>query len=261
MNRTILRLLTLTVAITASVAAHADILGVSFAGDSYDISSSTGSGSLLDESGFLGLNSMAEHDGIFYSVSSSNVLLSVDATSGVATGLVGLNFGFADISVRGLAIDSTGTMYAANDESFDDYLYTINIDTGAGTLVGAMSNSDMQGLAFDGSDTLYAWAVGFGGAAGLHTVDTTTGSATDVDGSVGSNGDIQGIDFGPGGTLYGAHDALYTIDTSTGAQTLVGSGDYSGVRGIGVVPEPASMIALALGASALVVRRRRKKSA
>ena len=43
------------------------------------------------------------------------------------------------------------------------------------------------------------------------------------------------VDFGADGTLYGARDALYTIDTATGIANLVGSGGYSDLRGIAVI--------------------------
>jgi hypothetical protein len=114
---------------------------------------------------------------------------------------------------------------------------TINVGTGAVTLVGNTGQSGVQGIAFSHYGTLYGWDVSFG----LVKIDSTTGLATLVDPAPpGGRTDIQGLSFGPGDTLFGvgggvggtSPGSLYTIDLTTGKTTLIGSGSYSDSRGI-----------------------------
>jgi hypothetical protein len=133
-----------------------------------------------------------------------------------------------------------------------DELVTVNLNTGAVTTIGSTGFSGVQALAANGT-TLYAWDV----SAGLLTVDSGSGLATDVNTQAPGNPNIQALDFGAGG-LYGARNELYTIDTGTGVITLVGSGGYTDIRGIatGVVPEPMTLLTVGFGAALLLLRHR-----
>ncbi len=69
------------------------------------------------------------------------------------------------------------------------------------------------------------------------------------------------VAYGAFNTAGAAGSSFYTMNLNTGAATLVGAiggGQYN-VRGMTAVPEPATMIALGAGALALI--RRRRKSA
>lgn len=110
------------------------------------------------------------------------------------------------------------TLYAYTDSGND--LYTIDVNTGVQTLVGAtgVSTSD-AGLAYcPDNDTMYL----AGESNELFTVNLSTGAATLV-GATGTG--VTGLEC-INGTLYGADDStdsLYSLDRSTGASTLIGA--------------------------------------
>lgn len=121
----------------------------------------------------------------------------------------------------------------------DAQLATINLDTGAATLVGSPLGQALaiMGMTCSPDGTLYA--IGQNNASdpdfnSLYTVNRATGMATRI-GSTAVNttscpahGFLMALEFAPDGTLYGANDcSLFTIDPTTGAATKVV--DFSGV--------------------------------
>lgn len=250
----------------ASPVTHADILGVSFSGAAYDINSATGSGVSIGSNG--GFNALAvSPGGTVWGASTSN-LWSINPLTGAGTVGPAIS-GMGGISIRGLAFSPGGQLFAINNggaassTSCCDDLFRIDVATGNATLVGSTGFAGIQALAY-GSGMLYGWEVGSSGVgAGLITLSISTGAGTDVNlGMGGSSGDIQGLAFSPQGILYGARDALYTVNTSTGAITLIGSGGYSDVRGIeftSAVPEPETYAMLLAGLGLLGFAARRRK--
>jgi hypothetical protein len=237
-----------------------DLMSVSYLnGPVARINPLTGSGVPIGVPGFATLNSLAANGaGTFYSASGSS-LVTINPITGAGTQVATLNFGANAPDVRGLAISPAGVLYAANDGGLgSDLLYTVDTATGQATLVGSTGVAGIQALEFSGTGVLYGWEVGtFGPGMGLVTINPLTGAVTDVNPAIGGNSaQIQGLAFGPNGLLYGARDALYTIDLATGAIILVGSGGYSDVRGLAVVPEPSTAVLLVLGASMRLLRRR-----
>lgn len=113
-----------------------------------------------------------------------------------------------------------------NDPKNDLFTFTIT-DDGTVAVPAAQLGSTgvvIDALAFDEQETLYGL-----GAGVLYTIDTTSGTATEV-GPIGVPMDspIAGIAFSPpsdsapNGELYGSIDGkLYLIDASTGAATPV----------------------------------------
>jgi len=243
----------LSLVLSASVNA-ASILGVSYEGDVIKIDQNTGVGTTIDSSGFFGLNSLADDSsGRFFSVTdpdASELLVGIEPETGSGSRVVNLLLG-EGVSVRGLAFSPSDVLFAVTDNVLGNdqsELYTIDINTGIGTLIGS-TEAGIQGLAFSPNGTLYGWNVG---SVGLVTIDPLTGLATDINENVGGSANIQTIAFAPDGTLFGAHDSLFTIDPTTGISAVIGSGDYEDVRGIGFVledepksiPEPTSVLAL-----------------
>jgi hypothetical protein len=124
--------------------------------------------------------------------------------------------------IRGMAYGG-GTLYGVTDDS----LYTIDISTGAATLVGALGLTNSRpGLAYDGNAGVLYLNLGSGDPGySLYTVDKTTGLAT----LVGPNGSVAGEGI----------DGLAWEDTGGPA-----------------VPEPSTFALLSIGAGALALRRR-----
>lgn len=97
----------------------------------------------------------------------------------------------------------------------------VDVATGSVTLIGSMGTV-MTDIAFDPSGNL--WALSF---SNFYKVDPTTGNAT----LVGNHSipDGNALVFGQDGTLYAAGNSstsLYTINTSTGQATSIGSIGY-----------------------------------
>lgn len=102
-------------------------------------------------------------------------------------------------------------------------LGTVDVQTGAVTVIGNMGRDTMTDIAFDPSGDLYG--VSF---TGLYRINATTGASTLV-GSLGLNFS-NALVFGQDGTLYMAgfgSNNLYTVDTTTGAATLIGNTGFA----------------------------------
>jgi hypothetical protein len=140
-------------------------------------------------------------------------LFSVNLATGTA-----VSIGPTDAFEAGLAFRrSNGVLYGSSST-----LYTINVKTGAATTVAPLP-SLMVGLAFSLTDQLYA--VGnSGNTLSLYTLNPATGSVLSnvpLTGTVSSGGlafpgEIEGITFGPDGTLYGIGYGLYSINPLSG---------------------------------------------
>jgi len=121
-------------------------------------------------------------------------------------------------------------------------LYTLDPTTGISNLIGStMSNRPMSGLAYDKTNDIMYGVDGCGGFGPSHlrTVSIDTSSST----SVGNTGVTLGsLEFGPDGILYAGGDSadggnIYSIDTSTGAATLVIPSGFGQVTGLTLIPE------------------------
>ncbi len=185
------------------------VAGLTFPAFTLDASASPGRGTLYGTDPF------------------SDNLITIDPSTGVPS-IVG------DIEFIGpsLAVDpTTGDMYASSFGGILKNLYSINPSTGAETLVGSLVNAlNAPGLDFRSDSVLYATANTLGGKSGgtsLATINPNTGLLTII-GSLGVS-NMGAIAFDQNDILYGATEnkavapfgALYTINTSTGAATLV----------------------------------------
>ena len=171
-------------------------------------------------------------------------LLRVDFATGVGT-IIGSMGRFA---VPALAVDPTSRILYAGGGGGFPFLYTVNTDTGAATLVGDTGlgpGAAIGDIDFRSDGTLFA-AVNIAGNGGtgadhLAIINKNTGTTTIV-GPFGSCTGVtipstgggsctiegmEGIAFDSVGRLWGSHRAaangapgLYLIDTTTGAATF-----------------------------------------
>ncbi|MGI8922742.1 MAG: PEP-CTERM sorting domain-containing protein [Fimbriimonadales bacterium] len=124
------------------------------------------------------------------------------------------------VALAALASASRADVFAyATDTA--SMLYSVNLTTGAKTLIGP-EGAFLESLALSPGGELY----GADTIGDIYQLDTTTGAGTLV-GSTGL-GNIEGMDF-DGGTLlatdFGSIPNVYTIDVTNGTPTLVSTFD------------------------------------
>jgi hypothetical protein len=201
----------------------------------------------------------------FWSIDMANhALLSIDSATGAVSRTTPLaTAGGSPVTLASLAWNPvTQTLYGTTTLGFGglvpDQLYRINQNTGVSTLVGTLGFTGVFALGFDNTGILYGIS-----PSQLLTIDTGTGVGALVAGvPLASAFDLA---FRPeDNTMFvadsGAH-ALYTMNPSSGAVTLVGSyGNSANIVGLaftGNNPEPGTIAMFAGGLGLLVWRAKR----
>jgi hypothetical protein len=178
-------------------------------------------------------------------------LVSMDTLTGVPT-LIGPT-GVPAVGtyfLPGLTYDkTTSTLYAGyitgTYPGFVFSLYTINQTTGAATLVAASATAGtFFDLACNAAGQLYAIEHRQSLTGRLWSINKTTAVmtliGTDLGGACSSN--FQDMEFAPNGGLYyaasnsgdGLFDGLYTINTTTGLATLIGTFPVAATQIVGL---------------------------
>jgi hypothetical protein len=163
--------------------------------------------------------------------------------------------------IRGIAFDQADRLFAVvnRDDSsgsptLPDDLYEINLAAQTTSLIGSLGYQGVQGFDAAPSGDLFAWDA----TAGLLRVNPATGAAVDVNPAIGGTASIQSIVFAPDGRLFGARNALFSINPNTGAFAQIGPGGGPDLRGIEwIVPEPSSAILAAIAIGVVRMARRR----
>lgn len=110
------------------------------------------------------------------------------------------------------ALASGGTANAVLIGDSGTGLWDLDVTTNTSTFIGNMS-SNMFDIALDPiTGTLYG-VTGFGSLCTISTTDATTSCYA-------GTASVNGLTFDSAGTLYGSGDAIYTIDTTTGASSF-----------------------------------------
>ena len=231
---------------------------------------------------------LAAYQGKYYTFdAASDNLLQIDPATGGTKASVGVTGLPASVAPGGLAISSTGLAFlavpdaASTQAAPSSTLYTFSLAGGGVQNLGT-TNDLLSSLAFGPNGALYGLGKGDGA---LYTLSTANGAGTLV-GSLGNltvpdplapaGTDVSAIDSDPigalafsGGTLYASADGnLYTVNTATGAASIVDpsiansglGGGFSSVSGLAPVPEASSVLSfgalLALGGLFLVRQRK-----
>lgn len=144
-------------------------------------------------------------------------------TPAVAPVLLGTT-GAATPYLPRLSFAANGTLYAVGTAA-NPNLYTINITTGAATVVGSSLTGTVSGggdIAFAPNGTLYMMV-----GTTLYTVPITGGAVTTIGTITGMTGTVTGLAFDSAGNLIASNSAtpaaLYSIPLTGGAATLVGT--------------------------------------
>ncbi len=253
---------------TAPLALADNLFGYHYSGrDLYRVSETDASITLIGNTG-LTIGGMELYtDGFLYGITtgSSAALYQIDPSNAAATEIGPLGIGF--VFEGALAISPEGVGYGTNNDSAGNpRLFTIDIETGAATIVGTISDPphDINGLAWRSDGML----VGLDGNQNvLLAIDPATAASSvivDLEPSAGNAGGMTVFDgmgyFATGGSVVGGTNELYRFDLYTGEHTLVGGFPSDVITGVGMsalaaVPEPGSLLLLALGGLAVVGRR------
>lgn len=145
----------------------------------------------------------------------------IDPTTGAMTELGDYDLGFAGITYN----PNTGIMYGTYWDGVNNQLYTIDMATGAPTLVGTIGTSLLINLASDGSNYLYG--VGITDDV-LYQVDPSVPSVTAIGATGQSFNYAQDMEYDFENDImyvagYTTVGQLFTIDLTTGVCTLVGN--------------------------------------
>lgn len=178
-------------------------------------------------------------------------LIEIDPLSGVGT----------EIAIVSDLVNAIGALAFSPDDELFAYsrvaggvnggggLYKIDVETGHAQFIGPTQldggrSGFFNALTFAPNGILYGWSLYGGSYSVLYTIDPNTGITTDVNPSVSGSGDIQTLEFGPDGLLYGARLDLFRIDPITGVAVNIGGNFIGDVRGLAApdsVPIPSAV--------------------
>ena len=207
----------------------------------------------------IGSTGLAEIAGLSFDASTSRLMAltvagdiySINPATGAATVSV---IGTTTVPEGALAFRS-GIAYTT---IFDD-LHVLAGNSWVSVGASGASSFDISGLTFGAGGTLFGVASNGSNADTLLSFNTTTGAATVLSTLSGVNvrsiGDLAYDNLG--GLLYLTDGVgLYTIDTASGAATLVGAHTATGFSGLAIIPTPASGLMMLVGVIAIGRRRR-----
>ena len=193
-----------------------------------------------DGSGVFGA---AFKDGIFYHVEwesgTSNYYLATTAHEGNANSsrVSGTPIGFVEMNALA---NVEGQLMAISLDTPNHVSLLISIDdsNGTGTLIGQGSfNVILRGLAYDPlNKVLYGAGIPWGGGATAVNENNlytvdTATGATTLVGDMGTR--LESLTWTPSRGLVGAFDRLYQVDTNTGTATPIGETDLTDGQGVG----------------------------
>ena len=265
-------------------AAHEMIYAVDTANNLFNFWSDD-PGNVLSQNAISGIQNAEEirgldyYNGTLYGLGSFSYLYTIDLNSGVATqvGVPGVKFSpLLNGATFGADNDPSGFRVVSNLRQN----LLVNRATGGVITVGP-NLSYAAGDVFVGqlprADALsYDYATGSWYVAdtlknSLASFNPTTGVLSTIGGTGIDPSQINGLDISPfTGIMYMGTPAassdpqanLYTIDKATGFASLVGQVDVPGantlIRGLTVIPEPGSIVLVALGVLGLFFARRRQ---
>jgi hypothetical protein len=254
-------------------AAHELIYGVDYPGSTLFSFYSDAPGNILSAYGITGLGGGTIQgidfwNGTMYGLGSGSRLFTLDPNTGAATPV---GSGFSPI-LNGFTFGVDNGPSGFQVVSGNGQNLLIDRATGTAFAFPALNPGTprVDALAFDSASGIWYAADTLANTVG--TLNPSTGTFSPVGPAGIDIARYNGLDISPAtGIMYLDSPAassdpqanLYIIDKTTGMATLVGQignpGDNILVRGLTVVPEPSSLVLLALGAVGLLFARRRQQ--
>ncbi|MCR9245864.1 MAG: hypothetical protein NXI31_12600 [bacterium] len=236
--------LCLAASTTLATAQTGNLLAVTRFDDLVRINVPNGAVTPIGPVGISDTLSLINVSGTYYTTNSF-WLIQIDPTTGNGTITASITPGF--VRLNSLAFNpTTGTCYGL-DTFNPQQLHTIDLTTGATTLVGntGSPNRNLQSLTISDTGAAYAWEAGQPAlpGRGLMSIDLTTGQATDVNPLLGGAGRPAAFAFA-GSTLIGAGSGLSHVDTTTAATRFLSN--TPDLRGMAFT-SPASVIPRGVG--------------
>lgn len=220
----LITILLLTISLPTTTSAQ-EILVLGIGGDLHSVDVNSGDATLIGAAGLtphywsgMAMNSSGQIFACYGLWSSAFEIYEINPANGQATFVSQTSL----FGLSALAFDSNDVLYGLNDRTaplgtrpMD--LYTIDLQTGASTLIGDTGITNSLAMDFhDGS----LWC--FNPTAGLHKLDQTTGIATDVNPSFrGPIGATASMCFNDIGTLYHLDGGVWMVDQESGTFSLV----------------------------------------
>lgn len=217
--------------------AHGEFIAFDNEGNMHGVDSVLRRATMRANLGFSVNASAVASDGTIYVAYDINKLARVNPGNGALTQVANLGFDCRALSFVG------STLYAIQEiPNGNDRLRTINVGTGASTVVGTCNHQGLQAMATSANGTLYAWDVT---QAGLVTVNPATGQTSDVHPNQGPEGSIQGMDIDRYGVMLGiVRGRLYRIDLASGFAKFVGRLADNDYRALSISRNTGRMMAV-----------------
>jgi hypothetical protein len=221
---------------SGTASAQAVLYGVGANGDLIRIDPATGAGTLIGNSG-VGANGATEDNAghILSGGGNADQIISIDPATGAGSVFLNTTGRPLGYGIRGMAVTPANVLYVVMsqaDTTAIDTLATIDLVSGAYTVIGPTGRTDIQALASSPAGVLYAVGTNLGGR--LYQIDATTGAAAVVGGG-SFGGDDQALEFLPDGTAYACRANLRSVDPATGQTTLVGATGFADIRGMAML--------------------------
>ena len=200
-------------------------LGVTWGGGSVELHELVSDSVTAIGSAGVTLNSLTrdETSGVFY-LGGNSILFEYDPCNGGGITQLGAITGLIGGSIRALAYcTNDDTLYAFDDASITDYLYSIDLTTLAATLRGSTGLPTIQGAECDANGDLYAWSR----THGLILMNKNDGSFSTIS-ATSPDQNFQYLTYDPNNNdiIYGSNQGtIYEISKATGALTATSLND------------------------------------